>query len=139
MSEISLILVADDDQDVRTITRTILESRGSAVVEAVDGAEAVEVARRARPDLILMDLMMPGTDGWEALARLRQDRALASIPVVAITSSEPPLERVRAAGFCAILRKPVTPPHLAEAIGICLDAHGAGERWIPNLRERIDC
>lgn len=137
MSVQHLILVADDDEDVRTIARAILESRGSAVIEAVNGDDAVNLARSRSPDLILLDLMMPGSDGWAALARLRADESLASIPVVALTSSEPPLEEIRAAGFCAILHKPIKPPELADAIRICLQAYGGGEQWIPDLGRRI--
>jgi CheY-like chemotaxis protein len=137
MSDPWLVLVADDDEDVRTITRAILEDRGSRVVEAVNGEEAFALAASERPDLILLDLMMPGSDGWAAMARLRDEAATASIPIVALTSSEPPLEKIREAGFCAILNKPVTPPNLAEAVAICLEAHAGGERWIPDLARRI--
>jgi CheY-like chemotaxis protein len=65
-----LILVSDDVEDNRVVFKAILEHAGFAVVVAQDGAEAVEQARAYTPSLILMDLMMPGVDGWTATARL---------------------------------------------------------------------
>ena len=132
-----LVLVVDDDEDARLIWKTILESRGFAVVQAADGAEAVEIARRHRPALILLDLVMPHVDGWEVMELLRLDRRSEEIPVVAVTSTDAHSEEVREAGFQALLRKPVLPPQLAKAVEICVNAHSRGETWVQDLAGEI--
>lgn len=132
-----LILVADDNPDLRLIFKTILESRGYAVVQAADGDEAVEVTKAHRPDLIFMDIMMPRVDAWAAMEQIKADRETARIPVVAITSSEPSPGRVREAGFCAMLRKPLMPPEIVRAAEHCLEAHGKGTTWIDDLRRHM--
>ncbi|HUG42379.1 MAG TPA: response regulator [Longimicrobiales bacterium] len=133
-----LVLIADDNPDALLIFETILEARGFAVIHAVDGDEAVELARQHRPDLIFMDLMMPGTDGWEAMAVLRQDPDVSSrIPVVAVSAYEPAREDVREAGFCALLIKPVKPTEVVRAAKACLDAHDQGQSWIADLSLRV--
>lgn len=132
-----LVLVVDDNEDFRLIAKTILENRGFAVAQAADGAEGVEIARRHRPALIFLDLIMPVVDGWEVMALLKLDRRSDEIPVVAVTSSEPLPEKLRDAGFCALLGKPVLPADLVRAVQICLDARGRGERWVPDLAREI--
>lgn len=129
-----LLLVADDNEDIRNISKTILESRGFSVVEAVNGQEAVEIAQRHRPDMILLDLMMPQMDGWQAIALLKGNSETKGIPIAAITASDPDQEKIREAGFCALITKPVSPPEMVQAVAICLEAYEQGNRWIPNLR-----
>ena len=80
------ILIADDSSDIRTVIRYLLNDLGFAVVEAADGNEAVRLARQCQPVLILLDLCMPGLDGWEVAARLRADPALEEVPILAMTS-----------------------------------------------------
>jgi two-component system phosphate regulon response regulator PhoB len=80
------ILIADDSSDIRTIMRFFLNDLGFAVVEAADGNEAVRLARQCQPVLILLDLCMPGIDGWEVAARLRADPALEEVPILAMTA-----------------------------------------------------
>ena len=80
------ILIADDSADIRTIMRFLLNDLGFAVVEAADGNEAVRLARQCQPVLILLDLCMPGIDGWEVAARLRADPALEEVPILAMTA-----------------------------------------------------
>lgn len=133
-----LVLVTDDNPDVRLIFKTILEDRGFAVAQAVNGEEAVELVRLHRPDLIFMDLMMPGMDGWEAMATLRTDaEEISKIPVVAVTAYEPSLEEIQGAGFCAFLRKPISPAEVVRAVKVCLDAFDRGEEWIADLARQI--
>jgi len=79
------ILVVDDDEEIRTFLATLLSDHGAAVLEASDGEQALEVARRSLPDLITLDLSMPGTDGIEAFSNLRTDPATGEIPVCIIT------------------------------------------------------
>ena len=80
-----LILVVDDYQDAREMYAEYLQFSGFRVAEAKNGNEAVEKAFALKPDLILMDLSLPGMDGWEATRRLKADEATKHIPVVALT------------------------------------------------------
>lgn len=81
------VLVVDDYEDSRTMFRRLMESKGCAVAEAVDGEAAVEAARRARPDLILLDLNMPRVDGLAAAQRIRELKgATRDVPIIAITA-----------------------------------------------------
>jgi len=80
------VLVADDDPSIRAILVMNLEDEGYQVIEAEDGEEALRLARHALPDLVLLDVMMPGLDGLDVLAVLRGHRHTADIPVVLITA-----------------------------------------------------
>ena len=84
--EKSRVLVTDDDRMIRMLVRMLLEKAGYEVLEAENGALAIEMARRERPDLMLCDLMMPDMDGFETITRLRRDVALAALPVMVLTS-----------------------------------------------------
>lgn len=96
------ILVVDDDEDVRTYLTTLLEDAGAEVFAVADGDAAVDAARVIHPDLITLDLSMPGKDGGEVLAELRADEKVAEIPVCIITG-KPELRRL-------IYDRPVAPP-----------------------------
>jgi two-component system cell cycle response regulator DivK len=80
------ILVVEDQEDNRRILHDLLTSVGYAVISAEDGLEGVRLAGRERPDLILMDIQLPGIDGYEATRRIKADPALRSIPIIAVTS-----------------------------------------------------
>lgn len=80
------ILVAEDFDDTRLMIKTLLERKGHRVFEAANGQEAVEIATRERPDLVLMDLNMPIMDGLDAARRLRADPCTCEVPVVAVTA-----------------------------------------------------
>lgn len=88
IAEAAKVLVVDDDRMVLTSTRLILESAGFRVVALDRGDAAVEAARRERPDVMLLDVMMPELDGWEILGRLRAHPDTRSIPVVIFTARE---------------------------------------------------
>ena len=79
------VLIVEDSDDARYFMRLALEQLGYLIVEAENGAKAVEVAESERPDIILMDLSLPIMDGWEATRRLKADTRTANIPVVALT------------------------------------------------------
>ncbi len=113
------VIIADDQALVRDGLRLILELAGIEVVgEAVDGAEAVALVRAARPDVALMDIRMPGMDGFEAIADVKATPGLAAIPIVAITAdpSEDIVERALAAGCVECLAKPVLPNEVVRCI-----------------------
>jgi two-component system cell cycle response regulator DivK len=103
------ILVADDKASSRELVRTVLERCGYEVVEAANGAEAVERARATGPDLVFLDLHMPVLDGFGAIVQLRAEPCFALTPVVALTASAMDGDRGRAlaAGFSGYITKPV--------------------------------
>ncbi len=79
------ILVVEDEDDARTFLTTVLEDAGAEIFEATDGDEALAAARKHKPDLITLDLSMPGKDGVEAFVELREDDELGEIPVCIVT------------------------------------------------------
>jgi CheY-like chemotaxis protein len=101
------ILVAEDHPDSRDALRTLLEACGYRVTVAADGEEAIQRAMEAAPDLILMDLMMPGVDGLEAARRLRGRSEFSETPIVALTAMEGGRERALHAGFDDFVSKPI--------------------------------
>jgi CheY-like chemotaxis protein len=105
------LLLVEDNEDNRIIYSTVLRHLGYRVIEAQDGVEAVELARTAQPDLILMDISIPRMDGWEATRILRGDSRTSAIPIVALTAHALADDRERAAevGFSSYLAKPIEP------------------------------
>ena len=112
------ILVAEDDVDNRRIVVKVLTVEGHETLEAADGRTTVEIARRERPDLILMDLAMPGMDGWEAARQLKADAETADIPIIALTAfaMRGDEERARQAGCDAYLSKPCRPQTIRDVV-----------------------
>jgi CheY-like chemotaxis protein len=102
------IMVVDDYEDMRTATRRALETFGYRVVEAAGGEEAVELARRELPDLILMDLSMPNLDGFAAMQRIRRLIGLHNVPVILLSAhtSRELCEDALAFGCCDFITKP---------------------------------
>lgn len=101
------ILVVDDNEDCRLALRSFLEASGYEVYEAADGEAAVEGARRLRPDLILMDVMMPGVDGLEATRSIRAEADLDGVRIVAISAMEGARQATLDAGCDACVLKPL--------------------------------
>ncbi|HEX8359406.1 MAG TPA: response regulator [Longimicrobium sp.] len=101
------VLIAEDHEDSRDALCTLLEAFGYQVHLAANGYEAVAEARARRPDLILMDMMMPGMDGLEATRTLRADPDFPRVPIVAVTAMEGARERVLAAGCDDWVSKPI--------------------------------
>jgi two-component system cell cycle response regulator DivK len=103
------ILVADDRATSRELVRTVLENAGYEVFEAGNGLEALRHAREFRPDLIILDLHMPGLDGFGVIEELRRDEDLAATPVMALTASAMQGDRERALsiGFTGYISKPI--------------------------------
>ncbi len=103
------ILVVDDDPFNLKLALTVLERGGHEVLSAGDGAEGVEAARAHAPDLVLMDVQMPGMDGVAALRRLRAEPRTAALKVAALTAlaMKGDAERLLAEGFDAYLEKPI--------------------------------
>jgi len=103
------VLVADDRDTGRELVRRVLENAGYEIHEAADGGEALEQARRVRPDLIILDLHMPVLDGFGVIQEIRRDPDFAQTPVMALTASAMMGDRERAiaAGFTGYLTKPI--------------------------------
>jgi CheY-like chemotaxis protein len=119
-----LILLVEDLMEARELYAEYLTYAGFAVATAINGHEALKLADMLRPDLILMDIRMPGMDGIEATADLKANPNLASIPVVGITAdpSSEIAEKALAAGCVRCLEKPVLPDEvercIAEVLGL---------------------
>jgi two-component system, cell cycle response regulator DivK len=113
-----LILVVDDFEDNRMLYATYLSTCGFRVAEAVDGLDAVEKATTLVPDAIVMDLALPGIDGWEATRRLKEAPATSHIRIVALTghSLESHAARAREVRCDAFLVKPCLPDKLVETL-----------------------
>lgn len=106
---IQTILVVDDNLDNRTIIAHMLTIGGFRSVTAASGDQAISMAEREPPDLILMDLAMPGLDGWSATAQIKARSDLAHVPVIAVTGhvTQNELERALRAGCADYLAKPI--------------------------------
>jgi CheY-like chemotaxis protein len=118
------VLVCDDEDVLRALVRATLDGGAYAVIEARDGDEAIALARAARPDVIVLDMMMPGRTGLEVLAELREDRDLAGVPVVMLTARTQLSDRQAAAatGVDAFLAKPFSPLELLAIVDELLKA-----------------
>jgi len=112
------IVVAEDNADQRSLYVTILTGVGYRVLEAADGAEAVDVVRKERPGLVLMDVTMPGTSGWNAVRTLKNDPETREIPIIVITGLASAWDRDAslASGCDEYLAKPVSPVRLIEEV-----------------------
>lgn len=125
-----LVLVVEDDPDSRAIYRMILRASGYAVVETGNGTEGLRLACACEPDLVLLDLEVPGTDGWIVTRVLREREETATIPVVVLTAHVLPEHETRAreAGCSAFLSKPIAPREIVEEIRRILRPHPPAER-----------
>ncbi len=112
------ILVIEDQEDNRKILRDLLRSAGYEPIEAATGEEGVSLAETERPDLILMDIQLPGLDGYEATRRIKANPALRQIPVIAVTSYALSGDDVKArdAGCDAYVTKPFSPRALLAKV-----------------------
>ena len=112
------VLVVEDYDEVRFMISMALRMNGYQVIEATDGLEAVEVARRERPDIILMDLNLPVLDGLAATCRIREQPEMRDVPIVAITAYGTPDYRLKAlaAGCNRFMTKPLDIPRLEATV-----------------------
>jgi DNA-binding response OmpR family regulator len=114
MTESVRILVADDDPDLLELLRLNLEAEGHAVMVACDGTEALEIAIQTRPDLLVLDVMMPGLDGLEVTRKLRERPETAGLPIVLLTArgSNPEILEGWQSGADYYITKPFELEHL---------------------------
>jgi CheY-like chemotaxis protein len=127
--QLQKVLFVDDDEDIRTIAHFSLSTVGGwQVTLAASGPRAIEQAMQDPPDLIILDVMMPGMDGYSTLERLRNDERTASIPVIFLTATvrNGELERYRAAG-AGLIAKPFDPIRLPDQVRLILSPMAASE------------
>jgi len=104
-----LILIVEDNEKNLKLARDVLQFHGFRTLEAITGEEAVVTARQHLPDLVLMDIALPGIDGVEATRQLKAEPSTAAIPIVALTASVMEADRARfgTAGFAGLIAKPI--------------------------------
>jgi two-component system cell cycle response regulator DivK len=114
----STILIIEDNDKNMKLARDVLKAKGYATLEAVTGEEGVKLAKEKVPDLVLMDIQLPGINGIEAFRQIRADAKTARIPVVALTASVTPTDRseINAAGFDAFIGKPISLKEFLETV-----------------------
>lgn len=124
------VLVIDDEAPIRLLCRVNLEAAGIEVVEAADGRTGLDAARSERPDVILLDVMMPGLDGWRVAGQLLEDPATGGIPIVFLTARAELRDRARGLDLGGIdyVTKPFNPVELAPLVYDLLARVGAGGR-----------
>ena len=120
----------DDEAPIRLLCRVNLEAEGMEVLEAADGPSGLETARTETPDVILLDVMMPGLDGWRVAEELLDDQRTAAIPIVFLTARAELRDRARGIDLGGVdyVTKPFNPVELAPLVRELLTRVGRGER-----------
>jgi two-component system alkaline phosphatase synthesis response regulator PhoP len=123
------VLVIDDEAPIRLLCRVNLEAEGMSVLEAGDGPSGLEAARTGSPDLILLDVMMPGLDGWGVAEALLEDEQTAGIPIIFLTARAEFRDRARGLDIGGVdyITKPFNPVELAPLVRALLDRLQRGE------------
>jgi CheY-like chemotaxis protein len=123
------VLLVDDDAALRTLYRFNLEASGMSVVEAPDGEAALELLRGPLPDVVLLDVMMPGVSGWDVAARIAADPRTAELPIIFVTAlaDQEARDRGGRSGATGYLTKPLNPVLLADEIDSLLASARRGE------------
>jgi len=124
------VLVIDDEAPIRLLCRVNLEAEGMEVLEAPDGARGLEVARSERPDVVLLDVMMPGLDGWRVAQEMLDDERTNEIPIIFLTARAEFRDRARGLDIGGVdyVTKPFNPLDLAPLVDELLARIGRGER-----------
>lgn len=117
-----VVMIVDDEPPLRALVRANLEVDGLDVIEAVDGNDAIAKLKESKPDLVLLDIMMPGKDGIEVLEDLAADEELSSIPVVLLTAKgeQEDLEKGAALGARGHITKPFDPEQMVRTVKAAL-------------------
>jgi len=112
------VLIIEDEKLIIVSTQMVLEAAGFRVQFAMNGEDGIAKARQLAPDLILLDIMMPGIDGWETLTRLKRETTTANIPVVIFTAREHARGHQKSTSMGAVdyFRKPFEPDELIELV-----------------------
>jgi DNA-binding response OmpR family regulator len=112
------VLVVDDEPTIRTLVNAILDDSGVRTLEAADGSEALDMARRYQPDLVLLDVVMPRMDGFTVCQRMKAEKSMALTPVLLLTAlaQESDHQRARRVGADGIVQKPFSPAVLRATV-----------------------
>jgi DNA-binding response OmpR family regulator len=135
MERLSSVLIVDDEPSIRLMFRTALQRAGIATSEAGDGLSALARLRESRPDVILLDLKMPGMDGMETLRRMRQADDDTSVVIVTAHGSIPDAVAAMRLGAVDFLTKPVTPESLRAVVSEVILRHDKQEQTATSPRE----
>jgi DNA-binding response OmpR family regulator len=129
-NDVTKILVIDDEAPIRLLCRVNLEAEGMEVIEAADGPSGLEEARANEPDVILLDVMMPGLDGWRVAEKLLEDERTSEIPIIFLTARAEFRDRARGLDIGGVdyVTKPFNPLELAPLVQELLGRIGRGER-----------
>jgi DNA-binding response OmpR family regulator len=125
MGEKQRILVIEDEAEMIDLTRIVLEREGYEVLGAVGGARGLEMIKQEKPDLILLDLMMPDIGGWEVYRQVKADQELAQIPVIVVTAKAQSIDKVLGLQVAKVddyITKPFGPKELLESIDRVLNS-----------------
>jgi two-component system, OmpR family, alkaline phosphatase synthesis response regulator PhoP len=127
---VTKVLVIDDEAPIRLLCRVNLEAEKMQVLEAADGESGLEIARAEKPDVVLLDVMLPGMDGWQVAERLVEDDATNQIPLIFLTARAELRDRARGLELGGIdyITKPFNPLELAPVIEGLLERVRRGER-----------
>jgi two-component system, OmpR family, response regulator VicR len=130
MSRKKRILYIEDEMEMLELTRIVLEREGYQMLAAVGGAQGIELVKREKPDLVLLDLMMPDVDGWEVYRQMKADKEVADIPVIIITARSQSIDKVlglKVAKVADYITKPFGPNDLINSVKRVLDSVDAPE------------
>jgi DNA-binding response OmpR family regulator len=124
------VLVIDDEAPIRLLCRVNLEAEGIEVLEAADGKSGLDLARAEHPDVVLLDVMMPGLDGWRVAEELLEDEETRGIPIIFLTARAEFRDRARGLDIGGVdyVTKPFNPLELAPLVRDLLDRIDRGER-----------
>jgi DNA-binding response OmpR family regulator len=127
---VTKVLVVDDEAPIRLLCRVNLEAERMDVLEAADGETGLATARAEKPDVVLLDVMMPGMDGWQVAERLVDDPETADIPIIFLTARAELRDRARGLelGGVDYITKPFNPTELAAVVESLLERVRRGER-----------
>jgi DNA-binding response OmpR family regulator len=130
MNQKKRILYIEDEKEMLELTRIVLEREGYEMLAAVGGAEGIEAVKREKPDLVLLDLMMPDVDGWEVYRRMKADKEVADIPVIIITARTQSIDKVlglKVAKVADYITKPFGPNDLISSVKRVFDSDNISE------------
>lgn len=134
------VLVIDDEAPIRLLCRVNLEAEGMSVLEASDGPSGLDAAREQTPDVILLDVMMPGLDGWRVAEELLDDTRTENIPIIFLTARAELRDRARGIDLGGVdyVTKPFNPVELAPLVRGLLDRVGRGERDVLRREKLVE-
>ena len=124
MAEKQLVLIVDDDYDARTVVKTILSSAGYQVEEAADGKEALEKLKACQPELVILDIMMPGMSGYDVVVHMKQRPETQDLPIIMLTAKGDPDDLLKGYNEYSVdyyISKPFTTKQLLSGIKLVLD------------------